>query len=289
MSTPLDFFKQGQDALRDAGFDPGPIDGLPGARTLAATLAWKSANAAHDEPPDLPVVAQPPSGVGFFGIYDFNRQSDPDWDAMWTAGVRAVIHKVSEGTAAWQTTYQERRVEAKRRGFLWGGYHFTHGGDVAAQVNTFLDAARFSDDELIALDWEEGGPRNMTMREAEDFCQHVFDQAGRYPVVYGGGLLRDQIQHANSAILSKCPLWYVQVQAYDRPTNIPAQVWHGGATLHQYWSQDLENKVPGIGAKWAPFGLPCNDIGCGGADRSRFFGTEEELRAAWPFTRKVTA
>ncbi len=42
--NPIELFKQGQDALRAAGFDPGPSDGLPGPKTLAATLAWKKAN-----------------------------------------------------------------------------------------------------------------------------------------------------------------------------------------------------------------------------------------------------
>jgi lysozyme len=245
---------------------------------------------SEDPAKAAPVVPVPPvaplASGGFCGIYDFNRQSAPDWEAMWAAGIRAVIHKVSEGTAAWGSIYHARRAEAKARGFLWGGYHFTHGGDVLGQVSTFLDAALFTADELIALDWEEGGGQNMTMAEAETFCECVKASTGRYPVVYGGGLLRDQIQHRPSAVLSQCPLWYVQVQAHTLPTQIPAQVWPNGATLHQYWSQDLEDQVPGIGEKWKPQGLVCNDTGCGGADRSRFFGTEAELRAAWPFTRR---
>lgn len=272
--------------LANAGFYFGLIDGNFGPLTITATIAWSQATGNFLNAPKSISVTSTLSGVGFCGIYDFNRASEPDWQAMWDAGIRAVIHKVSEGIIAWPESYQARRAEAKRRGFLWGGYHFSHGGNPEAQARVFLDAAQFSDDEVVALDWEEGGEPNMTLAESEIFCSTVKNSLGRYPIVYGGGLLRDQLQNRTSPILAQCPLWYVQVQAHARPTGIPSQVWPNGAILHQYWSQDLEDQVPGIAAAWGA-DFPCNDLGCRGADRSRFFGTEDELRATWPFTRKA--
>ena len=54
-----------------------------------------------------------------------------------------------KGAGYRDSTYHERREQAKKLGFLWGAYHFSTGGSVSDQVANFLTYAKPEDDELI--------------------------------------------------------------------------------------------------------------------------------------------
>ena len=233
---------------------------------------------------EIPNAAGVPADFGFTGIYDFNHASLPDWKRMHGAGIAAVLLKASQGYTWTDDEFTARRAHAENLGFLVGGYHFSTSGNVAQQVKNFLGATGTDPKFLRLLDWEEdfqhGSAHNMSRVEAEEFVERVFDATGVWPMVYGGGLLRDEIGDHASESLSKCPLMYCQIQDHPLPTGIPAQVWPKGATFHQYFGDDGPNAR-------GPSFLPCVVPGCPGADRSRFLiggrgGTEAELRAAWP-------
>jgi lysozyme len=144
---------------------------------------------------------------------------------------------------------------------------------VSDQVANFLTYAKPEDDELISLDWEPSDGPDMTLEQAQHFVQMIRGETGRWPVVYGNHLLREQIGHNDDPILSNCPLWYVRYA--DSPIGIPTQVW-ASYTLWQYTDGDDGPE---------PHATP----GATGADRNVFQGSTAELKAAWPFTHKKKA
>jgi len=203
-------------------------------------------------------------------IVDLNHNDALDLDACRTAGIVAIIHKVSEGATWSDPLYLSRRDAAKAKGFLWGGYNFSSGLDAGQQAQNFLTHAHFNDDELIALDWEEShSGANMTLAQAVAFVNAVHDSVGRWPVLYGGSLLRESVGNTHNETLANCPLWYARYAA--QPDGIPTATW-SDFTLWQYTEgKEFNDNFPGVSG-----GGPC--------DRNRYSGTEEELRAAWPLT-----
>lgn len=207
----------------------------------------------------------------FDGIIDINHGKEIDFDQVRGAGIIAIIHKATEGATFRDDQYQVRRTTAKADGFLWGAYHFSSGSTVADQVRNFLDYAQPTDLEFLALDWEEStSGANMTLAQAEEFVQRVHDEVGRYPAVYGGGMMRTELTNVTTSVLSQCPLWH---QRYaSTPKGIPA-IWPT-YTLWQY-TDGVDGADPKVtNGISAPAGV---------SDRSRFQGTETDLREQWPF------
>jgi lysozyme len=208
-------------------------------------------------------------------IIDIYHGNNIDLETAFGGGIVAIIHKATQGPGNRDSKYHERRQAARELGFLWGAYHFSSGHPVTDQVENFLSYAKPEDDDLISLDWEHStdGSPDMTLAQARTFVQMIKDETGRWPVVYGGDLLREQIGNQVDAILLNCPLWYVRYSA--TPKGIPTQVWET-YTLWQY--------TDGEGGP-----EPHNTPGVTGADRNVFEGTAEELKAQWPFTRRDEA
>jgi lysozyme len=200
-------------------------------------------------------------------IIDTYHGNSINLGAIKKSGVVAIIHKASQGTRLRDPAYAKRRDAAKAAGFLWGAYHFSTGDDVVDQAHNFLEAAAPGDDDLIALDWEPSDGPVMTLQQARDFVQVLRNETGRWPVIYGGHLLRESVGHLQDPTLSNCPLWYARYASL--PVGIPTQIW-ATYTLWQY--------TDGVdGSK------PRSTPGCSGADRNRFNGSTDELREAWPF------
>ena len=200
-------------------------------------------------------------------------QSHIDFNKVKADGIVAIIHKATEGQTYKDKEYHDKKAAAKAKGFLWGAYHFSSGESVTNQVKHFLDFAQPEDDELIALDFEpsSSGP-NMTLDQAHRFVEMIKTELGRYPLIYGGSMLRDAVRHKSDTILANCPLWYARYAS--SPVDIPTQIWINGATLWQYTDGNAgpdPHKVDGIGS----------------CDRNIFNGTEAELRAQWPFTKRL--
>jgi lysozyme len=203
-------------------------------------------------------------------VIDIYHANGIDLEKTFDGGTVAIIHKATEGATIRDSKYHERREEAKKLGFLWGAYHFSTGGSVSDQVDNFLTYARPEDDELISLDWEPSDGPDMTLDQARHFVQMVKDETGRWPVIYGGHLLRESIGHSPDSILSNCPLWYARYAS--SPIGIPTQVWTTYA-LWQYTDGDIGPE-------------PHETPGTSGADRNIFQGTTQQLKESWPFTRR---
>jgi lysozyme len=186
-------------------------------------------------------------------------------------GIVAVIHKATEGATVKDAEYRKRRDKARALGLLWGAYHYSSGVSVADQVANFLEHALPGENYLVALDWESStsGP-DMTLDQACRFVEMIKSELGRWPVVYGGRLLRETVGAKRQAALANCPLWYSRYAT--APIGIPTATW----PTYTLWQYTDGNSGP----------LPHTVKGIGRCDRNRFAGTIDDLKLQWPFSRK---
>src|SRR5262249_34161557 len=143
--------------------------------------------------------------------------------------------------------YHDRREQFKAAGFKWGAYHFSSGANALLQVENFLQYAAPSADELICLDYEPSSSgKNMTYDQMVEFVELIFRETNRYPVIYGGHVLREALAGIGQSILSNCPLWYARYA--EGPYGVPG-VWQSW-TLWQYTDGNVgpePQRVHGIG------------------------------------------
>jgi len=195
------------------------------------------------------------------------------------AGIIGVIHKASEATHMFDKMYAVRRHEAAGLKLLWGAYHFASGDPVTDQVNHFIEAVQWGqspstdDKTLLCLDFEKSssGP-NMTVDQACDFVTQLHDKTKRWPMVYGGNILRDAAKAhpmPKNCPLSNCPFWLASYTAV--PAKLPA--YWSAYTLWQFTDGQSPQPVK---------------TGSGFYDRERFDGTPDMLRSAWPVFANVT-
>jgi lysozyme len=202
-------------------------------------------------------------------IIDVNHDNSLNFTKLQEAGIVAIIHKATEGRTFKDPKYNARKKRALELGFLWGAYHFSSGVDPIAQAKNFLSVEDAQEPNvLIALDWEEStSGADMNLAQARQFVSEVKTRTGRFPLIYGGSLIRENVTKEDK-ILKNCPLWYVRYK--EKPLGIPTHTWPT-FTLWQY----TDGK---IGPE------PRKTPGASGADRNRFNGTVKQLKAAWPFT-----
>jgi lysozyme len=203
-------------------------------------------------------------------IIDTYHGNSINMQAVKDGGIIAIIHKATQGQHFRDKTYHNRRQQAKDLGLLWGAYHFSTGEPVDEQVENFLSYAKPEDDELISLDWEPSDGPDMSLDGARKFVQMIKNETGRWPLIYGGHLLRESLLHKTDPVLANCPLWYARYSTF--PIGIPTQVW----PTYTLWQYTDGNNGP----------EPHHTPGVGGADRNIFNGTEEQLRDHWPFTMR---
>ena len=196
-------------------------------------------------------------------IIDVSHWESPiDFRKVAASGIVAVIAKATQGATDVDTAYAGYKKAALAQGMLWGSYHFGTSDDVDAQVEHYLKTARPTAKELVCLDFEPnpyGKP--MTLGQARAWVAVFAKRTGRWPVLYGGNGLKTALGRKPDEVLSHCPLWYAH---YGRKITVPAG-WDRW-TLWQF--TESQHGVAGVNS----------------TDRDRFDGTDEELRAQWPFS-----
>lgn len=206
--------------------------------------------------------------MGFNGVIDISHHNNvTNWSSIKNAGIAAVIHKATEGRSYRDKQYPTRKNRALDQGLLWGSYHFSSGANPLLQVENYLEYTDPDPTELICLDYEPSSSgSNMTYEQMVAFAELVHSALGRYPVIYGGHLLREATEKVSGpSVLSKCSLWYARYAA--KPIGVP-HLWPTW-TLWQYTDGNIGQEphtVPGVGH----------------CDRDTFNGSEAELRAKWP-------
>jgi lysozyme len=206
-------------------------------------------------------------------VVDLSHHNETvDFAKMKASGVVGVIHKATQGLTYVDETYAGRRIEALECGLLWGAYHFGVGGDGSDQAQFFLDVTKPDGRTLLVLDYEPNltGP-TMSLDQAREFVEHVGEATGRWPGLYSGHLIKEQLGGSTppDARLSKCFLWIAQYNG-PRPLNVPPtfRTW----TFWQYTDGvhgPAPHRVDGVGL----------------CDRNIFNGSLAQLKRLWGVAR----
>lgn len=205
----------------------------------------------------------------FEGIIDIYQADKVDLVKAKAEGVVAVIHKATEGATVQDPKYKTRRAEAKTLGLLWGAYHFATNAAVAQQLDNFQTTAALTAGDFAALDYEKNISKSkkditMSLAQAEDFVEQFTARFGFAPFIYGSDLLANAAKQHPASPLKNCKLWIANYN--DIPTPPLPSLW----TKFTLW-QFTDGTHP------AP-----HTIGGVASDASRFDGTADQLRAAWP-------
>lgn len=283
-NSPTSTIKSWQTFLADESFSVvGTPDGIWGAHTDEATKEFQQANGLTPDGIAGPNTIAAAEAKGFvipetkpfqpaghlntvFDISHLNDSPKPDFATAKANGMMAVFHKATQYTDFTDDTYASRRIEATNAGLLWGAYHFGAGGDGVAQANFFLEKAQPDGQTLLVLDFERsttGSETTMSVAEARDFVNQIYAKTGKYPGIYGGSTLKDDLQAAADPTLSKCWLWIAQ---YGETVHLP-----NGWDTYTFWQYTDGTRGPG----------PVPVDGIGHCDRDLFQGNEETLNAFW--------
>jgi lysozyme len=193
-----------------------------------------------------------------------------DWAKVASSGVRAIIHKATQGTGFVDPRYAQRRTAARAQGLLWGAYHFATSDDAAAQVAHFLQVVGEDPQCLLALDWEPNttrGQGTMSLEQARLFLELVAARTGQKPVLYSGHLLKEQVPRGD-AFLSEHRLWLAHYTSAPAP-RLPAGF--SRCFLWQYTD----------GSASAPPAPAIPGIESQGVDCNHYAGSVEQLSAEW--------
>src|ERR1043165_9115877 len=205
--------------------------------------------------------------------------NDIDWLKLATdRRVVAIIHRATIGDRA-DKKYAERKIEAKRRGYKWGAYHYGKPGDPIKQADFFLATVKPEPDDLIALDLESTDfDKHMTFDEARAFIKRVKEKTGRYPIVYANNLVTKAIseQATPDDVFAKTHLWYARFKR--SVTDFPAGTWK------TYTPCQFSSEMNCTAADRATclYTVPGTEYDM---DVDVFNGTVEELRKNWPFEK----
>jgi lysozyme len=187
------------------------------------------------------------------------------------AGIVGVIHKASEAAGYVDASYAERRPRALAAGHLWGAYHFQRPGDVKAQVEHFLAAAKPDDRTLMALDYEVS---NVTLDDAREFLHLLGAKLGRRPWLYSGNTIKDKLGSATDGFLGSHRLWLAQYGT--RPI------------VQRSWSKPDLWQYTGDGIGPEPHAVPGISVPGGrGVDLSAYEGSQAQLAIDWVTDRAI--
>ncbi|HKX26928.1 MAG TPA: glycoside hydrolase family 25 protein [Blastocatellia bacterium] len=223
-------------------------------------LAFASEFKAPWEDPQVPL------------IIDAYFKNNIDWEELETeTRVSAMIHKSTVGTSRIDPMYVSRRAEARRRGYLWGSYHWGEAGNPEAQAEFYIKTVDPGDDELIALDLEDVNSKAlMNADEALIFIKKVKALTGRYPILYTNHLTAKMLSAKyRGTEFAKIPLWYARFKS--DVTDFPTGLWPT-YTLWQF-SSEIRYQKAIAGTE--------RDI-----DVNVYNGTTDQLRSEWPLTRR---
>jgi GH25 family lysozyme M1 (1,4-beta-N-acetylmuramidase) len=203
--------------------------------------------------------------------------NDIDWEKLATdKRVVAIIHRATIGSRV-DRKYAERKIEAKKRGYKWGAYHYGKPGDPIKQADFFLETVKPEPDDLMALDLESTDfEKHMSFDEARVFINRIKEKTGRYPIVYANNLVVKAINDANTAddVFTKTPLWYARFKPVV--TDFPKGTW-SSYTLWQFSSEincARDNRAACL------YTVPGTEYDM---DVDVFNRTIEELKRDWPF------
>jgi lysozyme len=180
-------------------------------------------------------------------------------------GIRGIIHKATQGATLQDKKYKARQPQAIDADLLWGAYHFGTGEDVDDQVSNFLDTVGDTKGILLALDFEANpNGKTMSLKQARQFLEAVYDKTGQRPVLYSGNLIKEQLEDDSDGFWGKHRLWLCQ---YGPKAKLP-DAWDS------YWLW----QYTGDGVGPDPHGVRGIQ---GDVDLNAYDGSEDDLKAQW--------
>lgn len=142
---------------------------------------------------------------------DISHVNRIDWSKIRNTGFSFVFIKATQGTAFRDAAFPQNWQQARSAGLVRGAYHFGDNSDGVQQADLFLSVVQPERSDLLALDFEQftGAKTSMTISQAVQFVQRIHEKLGRYPIIYGGTYLSEQISSAtiDTSSLQECPLW----------------------------------------------------------------------------------
>jgi len=203
-----------------------------------------------------------------------------DWDQLATdKRVVAIIHRATIGDRV-DKKYAERKIEAKKRGYKWGAYHYGKPGDPMEQADFFLETVKPGKDDLLALDLESTEfDKHMSFDEARAFINRIKQKTGRRPVVYANNLVTKAIasQYGADEVFAKTHLWYARFKR--SVDDFPAGTWK----TYTLWQFSSEINCKPDDRSVCLYTVPGTEYDM---DVDVFNGTIDELRKGWPFAEK---
>jgi hypothetical protein len=177
------------------------------------------------------------------GVDISHHQADPlDFAAAKAAGLKFVIHKVTEGRTFVDEKYAARRPAVAAAGLAWGGYHFARpaASTAAKQAQFFLSRLKPEPGDIRpVLDLEvDGGLSPLRLAEwANDFCDEVRARLGASPIIYTPFDLGE----------TGCQLWVARYSNSNKAPRIPS-----GWKTYAIWQFSngafgVPNQVAGLG------------------------------------------
>lgn len=144
-------------------------------------------------------------------------------------GIKGTIHKITQATGFVDPLYASRAEEVEKLDLLWGAYHFMSADPVKEQFDHFLSALeRHTPKALMTLpclDWEPdhtSGQETASFEQLLEMIEICYATFKKYPTIYGGYWMIDQLKDKSNDLLGKCPLWQ---GFYKEPLEIPTSIW----------------------------------------------------------------
>ena len=203
-----------------------------------------------------------------------------DWDQLATDHrVVAIIHRATIGDRV-DKKYAERKIEAKKRGYKWGAYHYGKPGDPIKQADFFLETVKPENDDLLALDLESTEfDKHMSFEEARVFINRVKQKTGRYPILYANNTVTRAIndRFGSDDLFARTHLWYARFK--KTVSDFPAGTWK----TYTFWQFSSEMNCAAADRTQCLYTVPGTEYDM---DVDVFNGTIDELRKGWPFAEK---
>lgn len=193
-------------------------------------------------------------------------QNVRDWKKVAATRIKGVINKVTEGATITDRTCDFRVEPTKEHGLLFGVYHFLRPGSMQAQVVHFLEASEYArkvhPDLLLALDHEDD---RVSLDEAKTWMMGVHAATGRWPIIYSGHVLKEQLGDRHDPFFDGIRLWLAQ---YSNDPTVPAM-------FKKYWLWQYTGD--GVGQK--PHDV--DGIDGTGLDINSYDGSAGQLAREW--------
>ncbi|MEO8516514.1 MAG: glycoside hydrolase family 25 protein [Flavobacterium sp.] len=135
-----------------------------------------------------------------------------------------IIHKASQGFNC-DNKYSARSQTAKSKGLLYASYHLGTKADPIKQADFYLETIKDNLDQPMALDIEEIGGNNISLKNATKFIERIFEKTHKYPFIYVNNAVFNEINkhYDKTSVFAKCPLWYARF--ISKLPTLSTKVW----------------------------------------------------------------